>query len=271
MGGRIRLCCLGILALWLTAGAVRADVPRANPALSVPLIHDQLGKPELVLAQRTITRDIGKKTDDIGPEQQYEYVDIPGWKNEAQAAGMSAIVPGTGQLYAGSNRGYIFLGVEAVAMMAYIKYNNDSQDKKETYYGYVGDPNAAGSRFSFARLEGHVSPDEIARLEQIYARDQREFYDEVTTNDALAAGWSDAGIETGQRSQAATYRDEVDNLDRKSNFGLATLIANHIVATVDALHLARINNIALKDNLSLKWKANLGRRQSYGITVTQKF
>jgi hypothetical protein len=66
--------------------------------------------------------------------------------------------------------------------------------------------------------------------------------------------------------------DEVNNLDRKSNFGLATLIANHLVATVDALHLARINNIALKQNLTLKIKARpLGHRQSYGFTLTQKF
>jgi hypothetical protein len=138
---------------------------------------------------------------------------------------MSAVVPGTGQLYAGSNRGYIFLGIEAVAMMAFIKYNNDSHDKRDTYYGYVGDPTQNNSRFSFTRLEGNISPQEIARLEEVYAKDPREFYDEVTTNDALAAGWSDQGIETGQRSQAATYMDEVNNLDRKSNFGLATLIA----------------------------------------------
>jgi hypothetical protein len=272
-------------ALILGAGAAtraRADLPPSTLALAtsesprsidvLPLLQESAGKPELVLAQRTITRDIGKKTNDVGPEPEYAYVDIEGWKNPGQASLMSAVVPGTGQLYAGSNRGYIFLGIEAVAMMAFIKYNNDSHEKRDTYYGYVGDPTQTNSRFSFTRLEGTVPPQEIARLEEIYAKDPREFYDEVTTNDALAAGWSDQGIETGQRSQAATYMDEVNNLDRKSNFGLATLIANHLVATVDALHLARINNIALKQNLTLKIKARpLGHRQSYGFTLTQKF
>jgi len=275
------LCC----ALFLGAGvATRARAELPPPALAVtspdaprsidvlPLLHDNQGKPELRLAQRTITRDIGKKTNDVGPEPEFAYVDIEGWKNPGQASLMSAVVPGTGQLYAGSNRGYIFLGIEAVAMMAFIKYNNDSHDKRDTYYGYVGDPTQNNSRFSFTRLEGNISPQEIARLEEVYAKDPREFYDEVTTNDALAAGWSDQGIETGQRSQAATYMDEVNNLDRKSNFGLATLIANHLVATVDALHLARINNIALKDHLTLKIKARpYGHNQSYGLTLTQKF
>ena len=265
------------VALVLCAGAstrARADLPATTTASIdvLPLVHDQAGKPELILAQRTITRDIGKKTNDVGPEPEYAVVDIPGWKNPGQASLMSAVVPGTGQLYAGSNRGYIFLGIEAVAMMAFIKYNNDSHDRRDTYYSYVGDPNSGNSRFAFERLEGNVPPEEIARLEEVYAKDPREFYDEVTTNDALAAGWSDQGVETGQRSQAATYMDEVNNLDRKSNFGLATLIANHMVATVDALHLARINNIALKSNLTLKIKARpYGRNQSYGLTLTQKF
>ena len=260
------------VAVALCACAGTATRARAASIDVLPLIHEQGGKPELLLAQRTITRDVGKKTNDVGPEPEYKVVDIEGWKNPGQASLMSAVVPGTGQLYAGSNRGYIFLGVEAVAMMAFIKYNNDSKDKRDTYYGYVGDPNAANSRFSFTRLEGTVSPEEIARLEEVYAKDPREFYDEVTTNDQLAAGWSDAGVETGQRSQAATYMDEVNNLDRKSNFGLATLIANHLVATVDALHLARMNNFALKSNLTLKIKARpYGRNQSYGLTLTQKF
>jgi len=256
-----------------TAARARAELAPTTTAIDVlPLFHEQDGKPELLLAQRTITRDIGKQTNDVGPEPEYAIVDIPGWKNPSQASLMSAVVPGTGQLYAGSNRGYLFLGIEAVAMMAFIKYNNDGKDKRETYYGYVGDPNSTNSRFAFSRLEGAVSPEEIARLEEVYAKDPREFYDEVTTNDQLAAGWSDAGVETGQRSQAATYMDEINNLDRKSNFGLATLIANHLVATVDALHLARINNIALKDNLTLKIKARpYGRNQSYGLTLTQKF
>ena len=265
------LCAL--LAGSAGAGRAAADLPAGPRTIDViPLLHGQDGKPELLLAQRSIEREIGKKTDQVGPEPEYTEVEIPGWKDPGKASLMSAVVPGTGQLYAGSKSGYVFLGIEAVAMMAYVKYRNDSHDRRDSYYSYVGDPTNPDSRFSFSRLHGSVPPDEVARLEEIYAKDPREFYDEVTTNDALAAGWSDQGIETGQRSQAATYMDEVNNLDRKSNFGLATLIANHLVATVDALHLARINNIALKDHLTLKIKARpYGHNQSYGLTLTQKF
>jgi hypothetical protein len=262
------LCAL----LWGSAGAA-ADVPAAHRTIDVlPLLQAQDGKPELLLAQRSIERDFGKKTDQVGPEPEYTEVEIPGWKDPGKASLMSAVVPGTGQLYAGSKTGYVFLGVEAVAMMAYVKYRNDSHDRRDTYYTYVGDPTNPDSRFSFERLNGAVPADEVTRLEEIYAKDPREFYDEVTTNDDLAAGWSDSGTNTGQRSQAATYMSEVNNLDRKSNVGLATLIANHLVATVDALRLVRVNNFALRQNMTLKIKARpYGHNQSFGMTLTQKF
>jgi len=262
------LCVL----LWGSAGAAAA-LPEARRTIDVlPLLAAQDGKPELLLAQRSIERDIGKQTDQVGPEPEYTEVEIPGWKDPGKASLMSAVVPGTGQLYAGSKTGYVFLGVEAVAMMAYVKYRNDSHDRRETYYSYVGDPTNPESRFSFDRLHGSIPPDEVARLQEIYAKDPREFYDEVTTNDELAAGWGDSGANTGQRSQAATYMDEVNNLDRKSNVGLATLIANHLVATVDALRLVRVNNFALRQNMTLKIKARpIGHNPSFGMTLTQKF
>ena len=265
------LCAM--LAGSAAAGRAAADLPTSPRTIDViPLLHGQDGKPELLLAQRSIEREIGKKTDQVGPEPEYTEVEIPGWKDPGKASLMSAVVPGTGQLYAGSKSGYVFLGIEAVAMMAYVKYRNDSHDRRDTYYSYVGDPTNPDSRFSFSRLNGNVPADEVARLEEIYAKDPREFYDEVTTNDELAAGWGDSGANTGQRSQAATYMDEVNNLDRKSNVGLATLIANHLVATVDALRLVRVNNFALRQNMTLKIKARpTGHNPSFGMTLTQKF
>lgn len=237
----------------------------------LPLVAGESSRPELILAQRSITRDLGKTTNSVGPEPEYAYVDVPGWKSPGKASVLSLALPGSGQLYAGSNRGFVFLGVEAVAVLAFVKYKNDSHEKRDQYFSYVGDPTQSSSRFSFDRLAASVSPEELARLQAIYEKDPREFYDLVSTNDAYAAGWADAGASSGQRSTAQDYIDQVNTLGRKSNFGLFTAIANHLVSTIDALHLARVNNIALRDNLSLKIKVKPGARQSYGLTLTQKF
>lgn len=278
---------LAALAAWFCALPCAADVragsllaqdkeaalaPQVRTLDVLPLLAvSEDARPELRLAQRSITRDLGKATNNVGPETPYAYVDVPGWKSPGKASVLSLAVPGTGQLYAGSNRGYVFLGVEAVAVLAFVKYRSDSHGKRDQYFSYVGDPNQNGSRFSFERLANTVSPEDLARLEEIYQRDPREFYDLVTTSDTYAAGWSDAGASSGQRATASDYIAQVNNLGRKSNFGLFTAIANHLVSTIDALRLARMNNIALRDNLSMKIKVKTGRHQSYGLTLTQKF
>jgi hypothetical protein len=286
----IALGCAG-LAAGFGPGSAAADVPNSGaPGAAetavirtwqgrtldvMPLVENGAGGPELKLAQRSITRDLGKKTDMVGPETQYAYVDIAGWKSPGQASMMSLVVPGTGQIYAGStSRGVVFLGVEAVAAFAYVKYNNDSHGKQDQYFKYVGDPNDPSSRFSFARLDGSVPPEELARLEAIYAKDPREFYDMVSTVDTYAGGWGDPdpGVSpASSRSTAQSYIEEVESLGRKSNVGLYTMIANHLVAAADALHLTKMNNFALRQNLSLKIKVRPGLHQSYGMTLTQKF
>jgi hypothetical protein len=284
----IALGCAALAAVCSARGAA-ADVPEAGiPGADktamirtwqgrtldvMPLVEDGASGPELRLAQRSITRDLGKRTDEVGPE--YAYVDVAGWKSPGQASLMSLAVPGTGQIYAGStSRGVVFLGVEAVAAFAYIKYNNDSHGKQDQYFTYVGDPNDPNSRFSFARLDGSVPPEELARLEEIYQKDPREFYDMVSTVDTYSAGWGDPDPDisgSGARSTAQDYIDEVESLGRKSNVGLYTMIANHLVSAVDALHLTRMNNFALRENLSLRIKVRPGPHQSYGMTLTQKF
>jgi len=249
----------------------------ADPLGLVPVSVGSRYGADAVYAQRSITRDLGKTPATpepgapIGP--QYTYVDVKGWKSPVTASGMSLALPGAGQLYAGSRTGYVFLGVEAVAVAAFLKYRGDSQTKRDQYFNYVGDPNQSGSRFSFDRLAATVSPDELARLKAIYAKDPREFYDIVTTTDSYESGWDDATASgSDARSTADGYRDDVNSLAQRSRLGLFVALTNHVVSTIDALRLARLNNVALTQNLSLRFKIRPGGpRQSYGVTLTQKF
>jgi len=258
-----------------TDGGTPARV--ADPLRLVPASVAARYGADAVYAQRAITHDLGKTPATpepgapIGP--QYTYVDVKGWKSPVTASGMSLALPGAGQLYAGSRTGYVFLGVEAVAVAAFLKYRGDSQTKRDQYFGYVGDPNQSGSRFSFDRLAATVSPDELARLKAIYAKDPREFYDIVTTTDSYASGWDDPTVGGSEaRSTADGFRDDVNSLSQRSRLGLFVALTNHVVSTIDALHLARLNNLNLTQNLSLRFKLRPGGpRQSYGLTLTQKF
>ncbi len=241
------------------------------PTLAVP----RLGA-DVALAERAITRDLGKTPADAqGPGaagSQYQYVEVKGWKSPGAASALSFAVPGTGQLYSGAKTGYVFLGVEAVAVAAYVKYHGDSNGKRDQYFSYVGDPNSSSSRFSFDRLAATVSPDELARLKAIYAKDPHEFYDIVTTNDSYASGWDDPTVGgAGARSTADGFRSDVNSLLHKSRVGLIVALTNHVVSTIDALRIAHLNNVALTQNLSMKIKVHPGAHQNYGLVLTERF
>jgi len=237
----------------------------AGPSLDlVPALLTGDSSPELRLAQRAIQRDLGGSA----AEEPYAVVDIPGWKSEGGAAAMSLAVPGTGQLYVGSKRGYVYLGVEAVALLSYAAFQAKSEDKRDEYHAFVGDPNATDSRFSFDRLAGQISAEEMSRLQTIYDRDKAEFYQAVTLQAQYAPGWADPN----ERFDAQVISEDADKERKRSNFGLYTLVANHLVSAIDALNLARFNNFALRENMTLKLKLRPSLRHgSYAFTLTQKF
>lgn len=252
------------------------DAQAADPLALVPTLAVPNFGPDVVLAERAITRDLGKTPAGAqGPEAggtQYTYVDVKGWKSPGAASALSFAVPGAGQIYSGAKTGYVFLGVEAIAVAAYVKYRGDSNGKRDQYFSYVGDPNSSGSRFSFDRLAATVSPDELARLKAIYAKDPHEFYDIVTTNDSYASGWDDPSVGGAEaRTTADGFRSDVNSLLRKSRVGLFVALTNHVVSTLDALRVARLNNVALTQNLSMKIKLHPGAHQNYGLVLTQRF
>ena len=229
--------------------------------------------PNLVLAQRAITRDLPGAGAN-GPEPPYTYVDVPGWKSPGQAGSMSLVLPGSGQLYAGSSRGFVFLGVEALALLSYAKFTSDRNDKRDEYFRFVGDPNDPASRFNFDRFAGSISdPAEVARLREIYQRDPREFYDLVSHDDKYSGGWTDPAQTVDQaRAEARGLADDSNRLGQKARIGLFTALANHLASAADALHLARLNNIALQDHLSLKLKVRpAGNHSQYAMTLIRKF
>ncbi len=270
-------------ALAFTAAPAWSDAPRAtnplrpDPAVTppcrlaapsldlvLPLVTGDEG-PELLLAQRAIERDFGSPPADEAP---YAVVEIPGWKSEGGAAAMSLVLPGTGQLYAGSKRGYLFLGIEAAALLSYASFKNKSDDTRAEYYSYVGDPNDPSSRFSFDRLAGDVPPEEVSRLRTIYEKDAAEFYNTVTRNEEYVAGWTAPDA----RSAAASISDDMTSQKTKSNISLYTLMANHLVSAIDALNLARFTNYTLRENMTLKLKLRPSLHHgSYAFTLTQKF
>jgi hypothetical protein len=237
-----------------------------NSLALVPALVTGESHPELVYAQRAIDR--GMNGPPVTPAEPMSEVDIEGWKSVGRAGASSLLIPGTGQLYVGQSRGYVFLGVEALALVGYATFKSKGNDQRDEYYSYVGDPNQPDSRFSFERYAASADPAEVDRLRTIYEKDKSEFYDQVTINAKYSTGWSDPD----DRYDARAVAEDAEKSMKRANNSLYILIANHLVSAVDALNLARFNNIALRENLSLKLKLRPGlRHSSYGLALTQRF
>lgn len=251
-------CALGALALAVAA-------PASALAPSSPFAFGLLARtdtPELWLAQRSIDREWVTPED---PEARGST--IPGGKSEMGAMSMSALLPGTGQLYAGEKSGYAFLLAEAVGWAGLFFFDNRADDQYNSATAAVGAPGDTTSEWSFQRYATETGNDPSG-LEQLYAADPTSFWYAVAHDDRLALGWTNGGSRT-------SFSDELARSDgTRRHAGQATsfLWLNHLLSAADAFRAARIYNLPLQRNLELKTKASLQRgRPAVTLTVERKF
>ena len=229
--------------------------------------------PELILAQRAIDRDIEPERPAPTDSTEYEYVEVEGWKSPVLAAGMSAVLPGTGQLYTGSKRGYVFLGVQAVALYTYFHFDSKAEDSQTEAFTYAGDPGQAPSRWSFDRFEQEAGGEEADQMREIYERDPSEFYSRISSDPQYFAGWAGAD-EAEKVDNIAGYRlldEERTDAERASRLGLFAAIANSVVSAVDAFRQARLNNFEIEQDWNLRFKARTGSNAGFTAYVTHRF
>jgi hypothetical protein len=232
---------IGLLAVWGVVG------PRAAAAggsrLALPILSGA-EKPELRLAQRVIEREWGPSEDSV-----YVIVDVPGWREEAYAMGLSAAAPGLGQVYAGEWRGLWFAVAEAAGWTARTIFRRRGDELRDDAARYAGPPAQAASNWSFARWSAATESDP-ADLEALYAADREAFYDLIGSDPRYLAGW--AGDPSQTRGAFSELRRHSNARLRYARFTGEGLWMNHLAAAIDALRAARLQNLRLQRNLELK-------------------
>jgi hypothetical protein len=242
-----RIVLLGSVGVAALAGL-------AHGGVSSPLAMSMLGGgsvPTLVVAQRVIDRSWGPSEDSV-----YVEMEIPGWRSEAAALGLSAAVPGLGQAYAGeSRRGLWFVLAEAAGWTANLLYRHRGHQLRDQASTYAGAPSDSQSTWSFARW-AHASEGDPSELEALYNVDREVFYDLIASDPRYLAGWSGNPAET--REYFSGLRRAAEARLRYARYAAVELWLNHVAAAVDALRLARIHNLPLRPNLSLNLKSGWG-------------
>jgi hypothetical protein len=213
-------------------------------------------------------------------------------KSPARAFLLSAALPGLGQLYTESNRGYLFLGVEAASWITYASYKSSESDKEDEFFDF------ANRHFSIEAFEdncvsqpGQPCTDAVEEIRRFYLTDRTEFYEIISKDPIFRAGWGVENIpaapegfvyENGPpppegteeyrvwssdqaQAQDGDYTDYNDLRNERNGLGetarnmTMVVLINHLASAWDALRAARKFNADLGSQveMDLKIKASL--------------
>lgn len=213
-------------------------------ALADPLIGDLDSEPAMILAQKAIRQ---------APSRASEEESSAVMKSPGKAFFFSLLAPGSGQLYVGAKRGYIFLGVEAIAWTSSYFLWKSGKQKKDEYQGF------ADTHWEFP-VPGEPCNDAIydstadRRIRDFYAYDKEHFYEDIGKYPFYTCGWDSPE----NLNAYLDMRDDSNWLLKSSNYAIMAALINHVVSAIDALRLARNYNVSLGYgmNLDLKFKAS---------------
>ena len=263
-----------LLAAFAGTDALASSALELRPELTLPTAFvrtDGAGQElapaddVLLLAQTVVTQGqspVSKKKEETGETA----------KSPARAFIFSAAVPGSGQLYVGAKRGYVYLGIEAVALTTSYFFHKSGKQKEEDFEDFadlhwtepaLGDTvlvNPDGS----AEL---YTEDYHTRIVDFREHNKQHYYEDIGKYAYYQIGW-----DPGTLSEYLDMRDDSNRLLKNSSYALMGALVNHVVSAVDALRLARSHNVRLGYgiDLDLKVKGNL-HSKSVMLVASRKF
>jgi hypothetical protein len=269
----------------LRAGLVRlpgrggeASAPEAAGVFAQRAIDDGRRRPSEDEPDEDGTEDDDEPGEPVPPsELGLESVGQPEAKSPVKAMLLSAALPGLGELYAGSNRGYVFMGVEAVSWITYASFRSSSNSKEEEMFGY------ADEHFSIERFEdlcvgqdGQSCADAASALNDFFRNDKPEYYEIISKNTIYRAGWGAvqydnqpppedpeseayriwvANFAAAQDNDFITYnklRDDRNDLSRTARSMTVVALLNHLASAWHSFFLARGLQTGVGENMEME-------------------
>jgi hypothetical protein len=181
-----------------------------------------------------------------------------GGSEPARSAALERLLPGSAAWDGNLAKGYVFLGVEAVALFSYLRARGADGDAAAADGGLadgrsdaVGLASAAGALVEPLSGEGMLDAPSLALAPRARATmSWRGAASEAAKLDATAVG----------QSAAAGPR-----------VGLATTVADRVAGLVDAFRGLRLNSFEIADNTRLRIHAKTGHHGHCFVVLTRKF
>jgi hypothetical protein len=220
----------------------------AAPAGSLPL-----------LAQAVVTQGERPVTKKEEPGAAY--------KSPGKAFIFSAVAPGSGQLYVGAKRGYVYLGIEAVAWTTSYFFHKSGVQKEDEYMDFADrhwtEP-AVGDSIGVSpdgNTTYYYEQDYHDRIVYFREHDKGHYYEDIGKYAYYQVGW-----DPGTLSQYLDMRDDSNRLLKNSSYAIMGAVVNHVVSAIDALRMARNHNVSLGHGVRLNLKLK-GGSHSEGVML----
>jgi hypothetical protein len=226
---------------------------------------------------------------DSPPEQTGSGSEHPeGWRSPWLAGGLSAIIPGSGQIYAGNWwKAAIFLAIEAAAITYAVSNDAKGDDQTAFYQSYAeahwdvvryaqwtDDNVAAPDKVYLWDLgNGQVDWNELNRMEReigswyshtLPPYQSQQYYELIGKYPQFAQGWDDANpnvppdYESAKANLPPNYlyysgeRGKANEYYSKSQTGVVVIVINHILSAADAAWTASTHNKGLSAGIGLQ-------------------
>jgi len=259
---RLKLLCILFICLivlaWRNACAQGALEVRGDLALANPLIGTIDAEPVLVLAQKAIEEPRESSEKEEPSQTQIE-------KSPAKAFVFSFLAPGSGELYVGAKRGYIFLGVEAVAW-ASSYFLRESGNKKEDEFERFADQHWIFPEIGTDCNGSVYTAERDTMMREFYEHNKQHFYEDIGKQPFNLCGWDFSE----SLDSYLGMRDKSNWLLKNSNYAMMAALVNHVVSALDALRLARNYNANLGHGMKLNLKFKTSPHSAGVIVVASR-
>ncbi|MGC9362882.1 MAG: hypothetical protein ACP5F3_08135, partial [Candidatus Syntrophosphaera sp.] len=164
--------------------------------------------------------------------------------------GMSALLPGTGEIALGRNtRGAVLLGADVLAFTSLWATNRQKDDLIDSYERYAtvyaGIPEGMDEQY-YQHIQEYVSSDEFNQFQELNARNYYLIYtyDPEGYSEYMAANTYDPS--EAWEWQSEQHQDHYDKLRRDTqttkmyvNLSLGAIILNRVISVIDVALLSR--------------------------------
>ena len=247
-GGAVVVRCAGTVAVNLAVNLIVLVV--LAPCASAGVLDlQQLTPTEYLLAQRSIAEpDTARATNP--PMAPYDSLQPPSDKPAPQkspgaAFMLNLVFPGTGHLYAGYKRGWVYMGIEGLTWMTYFYYHDLGTTKQDEFENYADGHWDYATWIAECGCQG--SPEDQLILE-FRENNTQQYYEDIGKIPTYFGGWDDYNASTNNSANKNYYRGiraDSNNFYKNAHYAVLVAFVNRIVSAVDVLRLMKKKGKAL--------------------------